>query len=82
MSDCETSDEDIPFTTEPKGNLYKPEYIDTVLRQMELEWAEREERDRKAFQAEVGPATVAVMRDRVSDKWWCTCSKCVKERNC
>ena len=43
---------------------------------MELEQAEREERDREAVQAEVGPAAVAVMRDRVSDKWWCTCSKC------
>ena len=46
------------FTTEPKGNLYEPEYTDTKLHQMELERAEREE------------------RDRVSDKWWCTCSKC------
>ena len=26
MSDYETSDEDIPFTTEPKGNLNEPEY--------------------------------------------------------
>ena len=37
MSDYETSDVDIPFTTEPKGYLYEPEYIDTELRQMELE---------------------------------------------
>ena len=75
MSDYDTDDEDIPFSTEPKGYLYEPEYKDAELRQMELERAERERRDREVAQAEVGPTAVAV-RDRVTDKWWCTCSKC------
>lgn len=75
MSDYEESDEDIPFNIEPKGYLYEPECTDAELRQVEFERAERERADREAVQAEVGATTVAA-RDRVGDKWWCTCSKC------
>ena len=42
MSDYETSDEDVPFTT----HLYEPKYTDAELCQMELEQAERGERQR------------------------------------
>ena len=41
MSD--TSDDDIHFTTEPKGELYEPEFTDAELRQMET----AEERERR-----------------------------------
>ena len=42
MSDYDTDDEDIAFSTEPRGYLYEPEYTDAELRQIESERAERE----------------------------------------
>lgn len=37
----------IPFSTEPRGYLYDPEYQDAELCQLELERAEGERRDRE-----------------------------------
>ncbi|KAK0143571.1 hypothetical protein N1851_018310 [Merluccius polli] len=75
MSDYDSDNEDINYTAVPRGYLYEPEYTDAEIRQMELERAEREERAREEAQDEAG-ATAGVARDRVTDKWWCTCSKC------
>ena len=43
---------------------------------MELEQAERERRDSEVVQVEAG-ATAGAVRDRLTDKWWCTCLKCL-----
>ncbi len=40
------SDNNIPFTNDPKEYLYKPESTDEELCQMELKWAERGEREK------------------------------------
>lgn len=52
--------------------IYEPEYTDAEIRQMELERVERETR-----RSHVAPgATAGAVKDRMTDKWWCTCQKC------
>ncbi|XP_060775114.1 uncharacterized protein LOC132884975 [Neoarius graeffei] len=79
MSDYDSDVENIDFISQPKGYLYDPEYTDEEIRQMELERAERERVDREVEEGEAGAAAGAgagAARHRVTDKWWCTCSKC------
>ena len=42
MSDYESDDENVDFSTQPRGYLYEPEYTDAELHQMELDRTERE----------------------------------------
>ncbi|KAK7909692.1 hypothetical protein WMY93_014378 [Mugilogobius chulae] len=74
MSDYDSDDENIDFSIQPRGYLYEPEYTDAEIRQMELERAERERMDSEVEQ--VAGATAGDMRQRLTDKWWCTCLKC------
>ncbi|XP_060793031.1 uncharacterized protein LOC132896311 [Neoarius graeffei] len=72
MSDYSSDDEDIDFSTQPRGYLYEPEYTDAEIQQMEVERAERE---REMVSREV-EGEAAAARPRVTDNWWCTCFKC------
>ena len=74
MSDYESEEENIDFSTQPRGYLYEPEYTDAELHQMEIDRAERERVDREV-EVEDG-ATAGAARPRVADKSWCTCLNC------
>ena len=74
MSDYESEEENIDFSTQPRGYLYEPEYTDAELHQMEIDRAERETVDREV-EVEDG-ATAGAARPRVADKSWCTCLNC------
>ncbi len=65
------SDVNFPFTPDPTGYLYEPEYTDEEFSQMDLERAERE--DREAVQAKVGPVVTA--RERVNENFVHDCDR-------
>lgn len=67
MSDYD-SDDEVPFTLEPRGYLYEPEFTEEELLQMETRQAER---DREETSVE------NVAQERIGNTQWCECMNCI-----